>query len=614
MSWNLFRRRSLHSPSRKAPQVRLSVEELESRVVPSVTAGRYLYAVNSAIDPSDYDVIDVYNIDANNSLVKSIPTVTDVGNIRGAAANAQTGMFYFSYYRASDGDPRICALDLKTESVVWDREFDGVDRLAADPSGLYLYVPTGEAIADVTYINVVDALTGDVVRQVNVFAGSHDTQDPSGRFVYQEVKGITPYLYVIDPATYDVSTIGPFHTTFDTTMGPYETSLAPFVMDGTERYFAVCITGAPDGSNFRGFQVADRQTNQVIDAVVPQDQLFGLSTPHGIFWSPDQRVLLQSTGEGNTNAVSVWDMSDPMQPQFLREIFMPQEDYDGGLHWISGDINGDYAYIAPTDQSLSTQVIDLHAVESGNDNYLVGQINPSQFMSEVDWNNNGQITEVGNQFGNGMVGAPPPVPANLEATAGNASVALDWTASRGATAYNIYRSTKSGGETLLAPGITTTSYIDNAVVNGTTYFYRVSAVNSSAESVLSREVSATPTGPGMPSAGRIATRSTKAPSSSGETLLASSAIGPSFTDTSVTNDTTYFYEVTAVNSAGASDFSSEASATPQANSGSATPVDLSSSFNRVGIVSGGSTFGGGLDEDGNALSANELGAPVTWNN
>ena len=117
----------------------------------------------------------------------------------------------------------------------------------------------------------------------------------------------------------------------------------------------------------------------------------------------------------------------------------------------------------------------------------------------------------------------------------------------------------------------------------------------------------------MPSAGRIATRSTKAPSSSGETLLASSAIGPSFTDTSVTDDTTYFYEVTAVNSAGASDFSSETSATPQANSGSATPVDLSSSFNRVGIVSDASTFGGGLDEDGNALSPNELDASVTWN-
>ena len=212
MSWDLFRCRSPHSPSRKAPHVRLSVEELESRVVPSVTEGRYLYAVNSAIDPSDYDVIDVYNIDANNSLVKSIPTVKDVGNIRGASANAQTGMFFFSYYKASDGTPMVCAVNLATESVVWDRPFDGVDRLAADPSGLYLYVPTGEAIANVDYINVVNALTGDVVRQVHVFDGSHDTQDPSGRFIYQEVKGITPYLYVIDPTTYDVSTIGPFHT------------------------------------------------------------------------------------------------------------------------------------------------------------------------------------------------------------------------------------------------------------------------------------------------------------------------------------------------------------------------------------------------------------------
>jgi hypothetical protein len=71
---------------------------------------------------------------------------------------------------------------------------------------------------------------------------------------------------------------------------------------------------------------------------------------------------------------------------------------------------------------------------------------------------------------------------------------LDWTASRTATSYNVYRSTSSGNETLLATALMTTSYIDDTVVNGMTYFYKVSAVNSSAESVLSREVSATPTG------------------------------------------------------------------------------------------------------------------------
>lgn len=46
---------------------------------------------------------------------------------------------------------------------------------------------------------------------------------------------------------------------------------------------------------------------------------------------------------------------------------------------------------------------------------------------------------------------------------------------------------------------------------------------------------------------------------------------------------------------------------------SATQVSLSSAFNRAGIVSDGSTFGGGLDNDGYALSANLLGSAVNWN-
>ena len=50
-------------------------------------------------------------------------------------------------------------------------------------------------------------------------------------------------------------------------------------------------------------------------------------------------------------------------------------------------------------------------------------------------------------------------------------------------------------------------------------------------------------------------------------------------------------------------------ATPRPTS---TQVNLSSSFNRTGIVVDGTTFGGGLDANGNALSANLLGASVTF--
>ncbi len=43
-------------------------------------------------------------------------------------------------------------------------------------------------------------------------------------------------------------------------------------------------------------------------------------------------------------------------------------------------------------------------------------------------------------------------------------------------------------------------------------------------------------------------------------------------------------------------------------------VNLSSSYNKVGIVADGSTFSGGLDNKGYALSANLLGSSVSWNN
>ena len=74
-------------------------------------------------------------------------------------------------------------------------------------------------------------------------------------------------------------------------------------------------------------------------------------------------------------------------------------------------------------------------------------------------------------------------------------MALSWTASSGATSYNVKRATVSGGPYTTIASPTTTSHTNTGLVNGTTYYYVVSAVNAAGESANSAQVSATPQAP-----------------------------------------------------------------------------------------------------------------------
>jgi hypothetical protein len=87
-------------------------------------------------------------------------------------------------------------------------------------------------------------------------------------------------------------------------------------------------------------------------------------------------------------------------------------------------------------------------------------------------------------------------PTGLTASGGASSVTLNWSSSSGATSYEIYRGTSSGGETLLVSGITTTTYTDTNVTNGTTYYYKVVAVNGSGLSSYSNEANDFPNSSG----------------------------------------------------------------------------------------------------------------------
>jgi hypothetical protein len=80
-------------------------------------------------------------------------------------------------------------------------------------------------------------------------------------------------------------------------------------------------------------------------------------------------------------------------------------------------------------------------------------------------------------------------------SAADTKINLTWTATDGAVSYKIKRSLTPGGpytEVITSPAtITTNSYTDSGLIDGTTYYYVVSAVNSTAvESADSNEASA----------------------------------------------------------------------------------------------------------------------------
>lgn len=179
----------------------------------------------------------------------------------------------------------------------------------------------------------------------------------------------------------------------------------------------------------------------------------------------------------------------------------------------------------------------------------------------------------------------PGPPTSVSAAPGNTTVTVNWSppASNGGaaiTGYNVYRSTASGvqGTKVASVSGSTTSYTDTGRINGTTYYYEVTAVNPAGEGPVSSQVSATPaTPPGAPTAllatpgnGQVQLSWTAPLSNGGSAItgynvyrsntpgtpgliIGSTIAGTTtYTDSTVVNGTPYYYEVTAVNVIGES--------------------------------------------------------------
>jgi len=183
-------------------------------------------------------------------------------------------------------------------------------------------------------------------------------------------------------------------------------------------------------------------------------------------------------------------------------------------------------------------------------------------------------------------------PVGLKAVAGSTQVGLTWNPVAGATGYNLYRSVGGAGFLLYQLNLTSTSYTDSGLTNGTSYSYTVDSVDKDGEGGSSRGVTAVPGSAILPPTKLAASffyvgsgsavnlnwnavsgatsyniyRSTSSGGEGSAPILTGIPPGSSSTSSYVdqfpSSTATYYYKITPVSANGEGQFSNEASATP----------------------------------------------------
>jgi fibronectin type 3 domain-containing protein len=200
------------------------------------------------------------------------------------------------------------------------------------------------------------------------------------------------------------------------------------------------------------------------------------------------------------------------------------------------------------------------------------------------------------------VNTVPVAPAIQQADGSSGTqVSLTWTASAGATSYNVLREDPGQSSfTTIATGVTATTFADMNVTGGLTYQYEVQAKNANGTSPSSAEMQATvtqlPMAPATPGNFQVSSASVAGvilawnasagatsytiaredPGTSTFTPIMSGITVTTFTDPNVAAGSTYQYEIEASNGIGTSAFSSPIQANIPLNAPSA-PTNLQES-------------------------------------
>jgi DNA-binding beta-propeller fold protein YncE len=322
-------------------------------------------------------VLDAAN---NYSFIKRIPTwfVPASGfpmQVAGMDASPATQMVYV----AARG--RMCAIDLQTEKMVWDKDYDGqgFERPQVAPDGSFMYV--GSNLRDFWY--VVNPATGELITRVRSPKSpdahnlnlSHD-----GKIAFMSPNG--PVMGLADTTT---------HTLIDTITFPDHVRVFVLNHDDTLLY--------SNQNNLLGFVIVDVKSRKIIQTVeVQNDWRKVWDSPnrpriphncpsHGIALVNDEKEIWLC--DGLSNVIRVFDNTQ-MPPKEVGQIKTT-----GGAYWITMSVDGKRAYCSSGDVvDAQTHQIVGHL----RDEY--GRIMRSEKLLDMIFAN-GKLIRVANQFGNG---------------------------------------------------------------------------------------------------------------------------------------------------------------------------------------------------------------------